>query len=151
MLPQRNLPPSDTKLLTEWLLNRAESLASSSIEGLDLSARRVARAEARLSLFDEHPSQEEMQALRNIEVTAYARELAATGEAMSVERLRQLHATLMGEDPIAGRIRNRQNWVGAGLFGGPQQAHHVGPPPEVVPELLDDLIAFINAPTDGSP
>ena len=147
----QDLPPVDTKLPAEWLLNRAESIASSSIEGIRPSARRVARAEARVSLFGEQPPQDEMQTLRNIEITAHARKFAATGQAMSVESLRQLHATLMGEDPIAGRIRTRQNWVGAGLFGGPQQAHHVGPPPEAVPALLDDLVAFINAHSDENP
>ena len=147
----RGLSPAGAKLPAEWLLNWAESIASSSIEGIRPSARKVARAEARLSLFDERPPQDEMQALRNVQITAHAREFAAAGQAMSVDGLRRLHATLMGEDPIAGQIRTRQNWVGAGLFGGPQQAHHVGPPPEAVPGLLDDLIAFINAPSDGIP
>ena len=57
----------------------------------------------------------------------------------------------MGEDPIAGQIRDRQNWVGGGHLGGPLQAHHVGPPPEAVPDLLEDLVAYINHPGDGVP
>jgi Fic family protein len=146
-----DLAPVDKKLPAEWLLNRAESIASSSIEGIRPSPRRVARAEARASLFGEQPAGDETQTLRNIEITAHAREFAATGQAMTVEGLRQLHTTLMGEDPIAGQIRTRQNWVGAGLSGGPRQAHHVGPPPEAVPALLDDLVAFINAPSDENP
>ena len=139
------------RLPAEWLLDRAESIASSSIEGIRPSARNVARAEARLELFGERPADDEMQALRNIGVTAHARDLAASGTALSVDRLRQLHETLMGEDPIAGQIRDRQNWVGAGQLGGPLQAHHVGPPPEAVPGLLEDLIAYINHPADGIP
>lgn len=133
----------------EWLLDRAESVASSSIEGIRPSARRVARAEARLMLFGERPAPDELQALRNIGVTAHARDLAASRTALSVDTLRELHETLMGEDPIAGQIRDRQNWVGAGQLGGPLQAHHVGPPPEAVPELLEDLVAYINSPDDG--
>lgn len=139
------------QLPAEWLLDRAESIASSSIEGIRPSARRVARAEARLALFGERSAGDEMQALRNIGVTTHARNLAASGAALSVDRLRQLHETLMGEDPIAGKIRDRQNWVGAGQLGGPLQAHHVGPPPESVPGLLEDLIAYINGPDEGIP
>ena len=139
------------RLPAEWLLNRAESIASSSIEGIRPSARKVAHAEARLALFGEQPPDDEMQALRNIGVTARARELAASGTALSVDGLRRLHETLMGEDPIAGQIRDRQNWVGGGQLGGPLQAHHVGPPPEAVPDLLEDLVAYINHPGDGIP
>ena len=138
-------------LPAEWLLDRAESVASSSIEGIRPSARRVARAEARMALFGQQPADSEMQALRNISVTARARELAVSGTALSVDGLRQLHETLMGEDPVSGRIRDRQNWVGAGQLGGPLQAHHVGPPPEAVPGLLEDLVAYINEPDDGIP
>ena len=148
----RNLSAAGAELPAEWLLNRAESLASSSIEGIRPSARRVARAEARVELFDSQlgsqPPAGEGQALRNIAVTGHARELAASGRAMTVERLQQMHATLMGEDPIAGQIRSRQNWVGGGLFGGPQRARHVGPPPESVPALLADLVDYINTPSD---
>ena len=139
------------QLSAEWLLNRAESIASSSIEGIRPSARKVARAEARLALFGEQPPAEEMQALRNIGITAHARGLAASDTALSVDGLRQLHETLMGEDPIAGQIRDRQNWVGAGLLGGPLQARHVGPPAEAVPDLLEDLVAYINHPCDEIP
>ena len=51
----RGLSPAGAKLPAERLLNWAESIASSSIEGIRPSAREVARAEARLSLFDERP------------------------------------------------------------------------------------------------
>ena len=139
---------ADGRLPAEWLLERAESIASSSIEGIRPSARRVARAEARLALFGQQSADDEMQALRNISVTAHARELAASGAALSVDSLRRLHETLMGEDPISGQIRDRQNWVG-GQLGGPLQAHHVGPPPEAVRGLLEDLVAYINEPDDG--
>ena len=139
------------QLPAEWLLSRTESMASSTIEGIRPSARRVARAEAQLTLFGEEPADVEMQALRNIGVTQHARQLVASGEHLTVDSLRQLHETLMGDDPIAGQIRERQNWVGAGALGGPLEAHHVGPPPEAVPRLLDDLVAFINCDDDGIP
>ncbi len=138
------------ELPAEWLLRRAESIASSTIEEIRPSARRVARAEARLSLFGEEPPDTEMQALRNIGITRHASQLARSGADLTVESLRDLHATLMGDDPIAGRLRDRQNWVGGGALGGPLAARHVGPPAELVPGLLDDLVAYVNR-SDGVP
>lgn len=139
-------------LSAEWLLERAESLASSTIEGIRPSARRVARAEVQLALFGEQPPSDDMQALRNIWVTQHARDLAANSSELTIESLLRLHETLMGEsDPIAGQIRDRQNWVGAGALGGPLRASHVGPAPEDVPGLLKDLVAFVNVGDGESP
>lgn len=110
-------------LAAEWLLDRAESMASSTIEEIRPAARRVARAEAQLSLFGEPPAGTEMQALRNVAATQAAINLAASGADLSIDGLRGIHIALMGEDdPIAGRIRERQNWVGSGALGGPLQA-----------------------------
>ncbi|WP_419945616.1 Fic family protein [Candidatus Poriferisodalis sp.] len=138
------------ELPAEWLLERAESIASSTIEEIRPSARRVARAEAQLKLFGERPPDTEMQALRNIGVTQHASGLARSGAELTVESLCAMHATLMGDDPIAGQLRDRQNWVGGGALGSPLTARHVGPPAQLVPGLLDDLVAYVNA-VDGPP
>ncbi|MXV86793.1 MAG: Fic family protein [Acidimicrobiales bacterium] len=141
----------DRPLAAEWLLDRAESIASSTIEEIRPSARRVARAEAQLSLFREPPAGTEMQALRNVAATQAAINLAGSGGDLSIDDLRSIHITLMGEDDrIAGQIRERQNWVGSGALGGPLEARHVGPPPEAVEGLLADLVAYINR-DDGIP
>ena len=131
-------------LPAEWLLRRAESIASSTIEDIRPSARRVARAEAQLGLFGEKPPDAEMQALRNIGVTQHASDLARSGASLTVESLCEMHATLMGDDPIAGRLRDRQNWVGTGALTVPLAARHVGPPPEHVLGLLGDLVEYVN-------
>ena len=137
-------------LPADWLLQRSESIASSTIEGIRPSARRVARAEAQLVLFGERPQLAEMQALHNIHMTQHARRLAERGSDLAIDDLLDLHTTLMGDDdPIAGQVRDRQNWVGAGQLGGPLEAHHVGPPPEAVPALLSDLVHFMNS-RDGT-
>ena len=133
-----------------WLLDRAESIASSTIEEIRPSARQVARAEAQLSLFGTQPPVPEMEALRNVATTKKASELAASGADLTIDALCEIHATLMGDDdPIAGQLRDRQNWVGGGALGGPLEARHVGPPPELVHDLLEDLIEFVNG--DGIP
>ena len=131
-------------LPAEWLLERAESIASSTIEDIHPSARRVARAEAQLKLFGETPPDTEMEALRNIGVTQHASELARSGADLTVDSLREMHATLMGDDPVAGQVRQGQVWVGSGALGGPLNARHVAPPAEHVPTLLEDLVAYIN-------
>lgn len=136
-------------LAAEWLLDRSESIASSTIEEIRPSARRVARAEAQLDLFSEAPPAAEMQALRNVAATQRAIEMGAAGTDLTVAGLCEMHATLMGEhDPIAGRIRDRQNWIGSGALGSPLEARHVGPPPEFVDGLLDDLVEYVNRDDD---
>ncbi len=142
---------SSRPVASEWLLDRSESIASSTIEEIRPSARRVARAEAQLSLFGQRPADAEIQALRNVAATQQAIGLGASGADLTVDGLRDIHATLMGaEDPIAGRIRDRQNWVGSGALGSPLEARHVGPPPEFVKTLLDDLVSYVNR-GDGIP
>ena len=137
-------------LSAEWLLRRAESIASSTIEDIRPSARRVARAEARLGLFGEQPPDSETQALRNIGVTRHASDLAQSGVELTIESLCEMHVTLMGDDPIAGRLRDRQNWVGGGVLTGPLAARHVGPPPEHIADLLGDFVEYVNR-DDGHP
>ena len=46
-----------------------------------------------------------------------------------------VHRTLMGDTPIAGQLRDRQNWIGA-PWSTPLDAVVVPPPPEMVPTSL---------------
>ncbi|MCQ3814568.1 MAG: Fic family protein [Acidimicrobiia bacterium] len=146
----RELATLDHPAMSEWLLVRAESLASSTIEDIHASARRVARVEARRDLFGETPPGTESEVLRNIWVTQHATELASSDTDLTVDLLCQMHMTLMGDAPISGQVRNRQVWVGSGAFGGPIEARHVAPPVEHVSALLEDLMDFVNH-SDGHP
>jgi Fic family protein len=55
------------------------------------------------------------------------------------------HAVLMHDDPLdgpaAGRWRQVQNWIGGGA--SPREAAYVPPPPDDVPDAMDDLVAFL--------
>jgi Fic family protein len=55
------------------------------------------------------------------------------------------HAVLMHDDPLdgpaAGRWRQVQNWIGGGAC--PREAAYVPPPPDDVPDAMDDLVAFL--------
>ncbi len=139
-----------SSLAGEWLIHRAESAASSTIEGIHPSARRVARAEVRFSLFGEQPRGEEGQVVRNIRLTREAERLADTGTDLDVDGLRALHALLMRDLPIAGRIRRTQNWIG-GALSSPLDARFVPPPPEYMTPLLNDLVAYVRHPDGQHP
>lgn len=121
-------------------LLRAESLSSSRIEGLDLSARRLAEAEFT-------PSGARRLAL---EVTANVRAMQAA-TALGIERhpltvadLCELHAILMRDVPgiDGGRLRTVQNWIGPS--NNALDAEYVPPPPAEIGRLLDDLVSFAN-------
>ena len=136
----------DAALPAEWLVRRAESAASSTIEGVYPSARRLARAEAQLGLFGEQPRPNDIEALRNVAAFEHALEIAAHDRPLAIEDVVSVHRTLMGEsDPGTGQIRTRQNWIGPGqLWSTPLNASYIPPPPENVPKLMEDLLERVN-------
>ena len=136
--------PAGAASPAEWLLTRAESAASSTIEGVRPSARRLARAEAQLALGGQRPLYQDLEALGNVSATRLALEIGAVGRAVTIDDVCSIHAALMGDDPEAGQLRTRQNWIGAGLSSTPLNASFVPPPPEAVPALVEDLVAAVN-------
>ena len=133
---------ADDPSSAEWLLVRAESIASSRIEGVFPSMRRVARAEARQSGL----APPDKMAIGNITVTAQALMLGAKTRPVTVDDLCSLHRSLMNHSPspqTGGQIRERQNWIGP-EFSTPLDALYVPPPPEMVRPLLVDLVSYIN-------
>ena len=138
--------PAGAASPAEWLLTRAESAASSTIEGVRPSARWLARAEAQFALGGQRPPYQDLEALGNVSATRLALEIGAAGWAVTVDDVCSIHAALMGDDPEAGQLRTRQNWIGAGLSSTPLNASFVPPPPESVPALVEDLVAAVNEP-----
>lgn len=123
------------------LLLRAESVASSRIEGLELSQRSLARA-----LFDPAAARGTARAVAgNVRAMEAAIRIGAEDRAFSESDITAIHRTLLSgiDDDIAGRIRTEQNWIG-GRLNSPLDAEFVPPPPEEVPILLGDLAAFVN-------
>lgn len=123
-------------------LLRAESVSSSRIEGLVLSQRRLAQA-----IFDPAAADETARAvLGNVRAMDLAIDLGARGEHIEVGDLLRIHAALLGETSDrahAGQIRTSQNWIG-GTSASPRHAEFIPPPPDLVPELLEDLCVFLN-------
>jgi len=125
------------------LLLRAESVASSYIEGLVVSPQRLLRADQQRSDGREVDSRAG-EILANVD--AMTRALSNPHEPITVEQLCAVHGQLLAPtrlSPYAGRLRDMQNWIGGSDFS-PNGAHFIPPPPELVPELMLDLCAFAN-------
>jgi Fic family protein len=123
-------------------LLRQESLASSRIEGLAVSHKRISEAD-----YDPRGSTDKraVEVLANIAAMEQAIRIGAGGKAIRKKTILDLHRTLMTPTmpQIAGVVRDRQNWVG-GRFHTPIGAEFIPPPPDEVEPLLDDLAEFIN-------
>jgi Fic family protein len=136
-------PPALANLeaLARQLL-RAESVASSRIEGLVLSHRRLAKAAFSGDVRDLTAQ----GVLANIAALERAVALASDVDELTRDHLLDVHRLLFAgtrDDHLGGLIREEQNWIG-GAASSPRNAEFIPPPHELVPELLDDLCAFCN-------
>ncbi len=125
-------------------LLRSESAASSRIEGVKISHKRLARATyARTgSRRDDNRAAE---VLGNVEAMERAIELGSSAEPFTVADIQDIHRTLLrftDDREIAGVIRTKQSWIGGNDYH-PIGAPYVGPPHELLLELLEDLCRFI--------
>jgi Fic family protein len=131
-------------------LLRSESVASSRIEGVHLSHKRLARA-----AYQADSGQRDRRAaevLGNVEAMKHAIEIGTAGSPLATSDIEDIHRTLLRftEDAdIAGVVRESQNWIGGNDYN-PIGAAYVPSPPEHVRRLLDDLCAFATR-TDLAP
>lgn len=127
------------------LLLRSESIASSKVEGMQVDARDLARAEAKLETGGKAgPNTREI--LANIDAMELAIDHATVAATISVEGIVEIHRILMASAAnhhVAGVIRTEQNWIGGNNYN-PCGADFIPPPPEEVPRLLADLCEAIN-------
>ncbi|MDB5098192.1 MAG: filamentation induced by cAMP protein Fic [Cyanobacteria bacterium RYN_339] len=135
------------EVLSRQLL-RAESIGSSWIEGLSVSQRRVLHA-----IYGAGSAGETARAVAgNIDAMETALDRADADQPIDPECIRSIHhALLVGtrDAHIAGRFRDRQNWVG-GDATSPRNAEFIPPPEDHVEPLMADLCAFL-ARTDLPP
>lgn len=127
------------------LLLRTESIASSKVEGMQMGARKLARAEAKLESGGKAGSTAE-EILANIDAMQLAIDEAARVDHFGIAQLEAIHQRLMERATnrqIAGCIREEQNWIGGNDYN-PCGADFVPPPPEHVSALLDDLFDAMN-------
>lgn len=137
--PAVNLEP-----LARFLL-RAEAVASSNIEGLQINVRRLARSEAEDREGWASTDDPAAAVLGNIRALDRALELASdTPRPVTVDTIRSIHTALLTgtrDEAWAGVIREEQNWIGG---PNPCAAAFVPPPADELPDLLEDLAAYLS-------
>ncbi len=141
---------SDTEALARLLL-RAESVASSRIEGLVVGGRRLLRADVARQLGAEVRDVTAREVLANIDAMVWGVETVEPGAPITLDILLEVHRRLLAGTSLeehGGRIRTVQNWIGGSSYN-PCSAAFVPPPPEMVKGLLEDLVTFCN--DDGLP
>lgn len=125
-------------------LLRSEAVASSRIEGLAVSCRRLAR----VAHGQGHRAEGDRRAqeiLANVTAMVKAVAIGSLPGPLTPDDIREIHRTLLRDTfdaRIAGVVRTTQNWIGGSDYH-PLDAPYVPPPPEYVEPLLTDLCAFM--------
>ncbi len=131
--------------LARFLL-RAESVASSKIEGLEAGPRRLLDAEVVLAQGGDAADRIAVEVLANVAAMEAAVELGSSTDTITLDDLLGIHRILMERSAtpgIAGVVRTVQNWIGGSSYN-PCSAAFVPPPPETLGALLHDLLAYVN-------
>ena len=127
-------------------LLRSEAIASSRIEGVAPSAHRVALAELAQQEKVRGLSEQARAVARNVTLVRTAVEKLSGARPVTADRLLALHRSLLPDSPEHHGIRSTQNWVGGSSYH-PLDADFVPPPPELVPDLVADLLTYLNGAT----
>ena len=136
----------NTEALARILL-RAESVASSKIEGLVIGARRILRAEVESNLNGSATDVTATEVLANIQAMVFGIEHIEEDSPITLELILSIHENLMAGTRLSeygGKLREEQNWIGGSDFN-PCSATYVPPPWELVEGLMEDLITFCNS------
>lgn len=134
-----------TEALARILL-RAESVASSRIEGLRIDARRILRAELEQNVAGTHPDLTAREVLANIAAMDYGIQQIAPDKPITLGLILEIHKQLLAGSEIStqgGKLREEQNWIGGSDYN-PCTADFVPPKWEFVAQLMEDLVAFCN-------
>jgi Fic family protein len=132
--------------LARFLL-RAESVASSKIEGLEAGPRRLLDAEVVLAQGGDATDRIAVEVLANVAAMEAAVELGSSADTITLDDLLGIHRILMERSAtpgIGGVVRTVQNWIGGSSYN-PCSAAFVPPPPDILDALLNDLLAYVNA------
>jgi len=127
-------------------LLRSEAIASSRIEGVAPSAHRVALAELAQQEEVRGLSEQARAVARNVTLVRAAVEELSGAQPVTADRLLALHRSLLPDSPEHHGTRSTQNWVGGSSYH-PLDADFVPPPPELVPDLVADLLTYLNGDT----
>ncbi|MDR1183946.1 MAG: Fic family protein [Coriobacteriales bacterium] len=136
----------DIEGLSRFLL-RAEAISSSYIEGLCMGSKRLMQAELNSAEpYTFKPDEAAAEIVGNIHALRSAFEIAQSSEQIRLDDITAIHNALLIKTPIAkyaGKLRTVQNWIGGNSYN-PLNAVHIPPAPELVPELMEDLLNYCN-------
>ncbi|VEI13479.1 Fic family protein [Trueperella bialowiezensis] len=133
--------------LSRFLL-RSEAIASSQIEGIAPAARQIALAEIGEGEDVRGISDAAKLVARNMTVVREASQRLAFADKVQTADLIALQAALLGTDGSATGLRTVQNGIGTSNYH-PIDAEYVPPAPHLVPELVEDLLSYLNGATHG--
>lgn len=124
-------------------LLRSEAIASSRIEGLAPSSQQVALAELGRSESVRGVSQQAQLVANNMTIVREATTALVVADEVTVEHVVELQRALLPDEPRHHGLRDVQNWIG-GSDWHPIGADFVPPAPDHVPELMADLLRYLN-------
>jgi Fic family protein len=127
--------------LARFLL-RSEAIASSRIEGMQVSPQQVALAELAQTEHLTKPgfSRTAQLVANNITIVGKAATVLAESPAVTLAGVDDLHRALLPDERHHG-LREVQNWIG-GSDWNPIGAQFVPPPPDHVRALMHDLVSY---------
>lgn len=130
--------------LARFLL-RAEAIASSRIEGLQVSPQQVGLAEVaeEESLKAESVNRTAKRVAANISALRNATYELAREPHVNINGVVQLQTLLLADEPHLYGLRDVQNWIGGSDYH-PLAAEFVPPAADVVPGLMTDLVGYMN-------
>ncbi len=130
--------------LARFLL-RSEAIASSRIEGLQVSPQQVGLAEVaeEESLTAESVNRTARRVAANIHAVQEATRGLAREPRVTIAGVERLQAMLLADEPGLHALRQVQNWIGGSDYH-PIDADFVPPAPELVEPLMADLVAYAN-------
>ncbi len=124
------------------LLLRSEGIASSAVEGLRVPLEQVLSVEAGAA-----GTREPRWVAQNLAIVTAAIDEAIDALDAGVVHCwhRQLMAGSLLDDALHGIWRNSPGWIGG---SSPLDAVYVPPPAHLIPELMDDLLVYVNSVED---
>jgi Fic family protein len=127
-------------------LTTQEAVLSSRIEGTQATLGEVLRFEAG-ELFVQEERREDIREILNYRRALGEAEQVLKAKPFTLNLLLKLHDTLLssvrGRDKGRGQFRRQQNWVGR--HNTPMQQAEFVPPPQFVPELMDNWEKYYHA------
>lgn len=136
----------NTEALARILL-RAESVASSRIEGLVMGARRILKAEVDQGTEGLRVEISAKEVLANIKAMDYGIASIVKGGPITLDQILEINRELLASIDLSsegGKLREQQNWIGGNDFN-PCSADFVPPNWELVTPLMADLVEFCNS------